>query len=213
MKKTKIFIFLSVGALFAACVQPKREPGLIYMPDMAYSLAYETYSDHHNLAEKHIFYNTQPVIGTIARGSEMPFELAKDATGDSTNYVASRQINNPLDSLNSVNLKEAERLYIINCGICHGTNLDGNGPLYKDGNGPYPAKPATLVGDPKIEALSEGQIFYVETYGKNLMGSYAAQLTRHQRWMIAKYVKMKQTGDMPAAQEAAGSDSTAVALQ
>jgi mono/diheme cytochrome c family protein len=34
---------------------------------------------------------------------------------------------------------EAERLYLINCGICHGTKLDGNGPLYNDGKGPYPA--------------------------------------------------------------------------
>ena len=41
---------------------------------------------------------------------------------------------------------EAERLYLVNCGICHGPKLDGNGPLYKGGDGPFLAKPANLVG-------------------------------------------------------------------
>ncbi len=90
-------------------------------------------------------------------------------------------------------LAEAERLYQINCAICHGSKLDGNGPLYKGGDGPYPAKPATLVGDPVIEAKSEGTIFHVQTYGKNLMGSYASQLNKKQRWMIARFIKSKQS--------------------
>ena len=43
-------------------------------------------------------------------------------------------------------MKEAERLYLVNCGICHGPKLDGNGPLWKDGDGPYPSAPKNLVG-------------------------------------------------------------------
>jgi hypothetical protein len=72
----------------------------------------------------------------------------------------------------------------------------------KTAKGPYPAKPATLVGDPKIEALPEGTLFHVMTYGKNLMGSYASQLNRKQRWMVAQYIKSKQnksTGTNPMA--------------
>jgi len=99
---------------------------------------------------------------------------------------------NPIDSMTAKETAEAERLYLINCGICHGTKLDGNGPLYKDGNGPYPAKPATLVGDIKYESMPAGQMFYSVQYGKNLMGSYASQLSRHQRWMVIKYIKDKQ---------------------
>ena len=41
------------------------------------------------------------------------------------------------------------RLYLVNCGICHGEKLDGNGPLYKGGEGPFPLNPRTLVGDAK----------------------------------------------------------------
>ncbi|NCW11771.1 MAG: hypothetical protein EBV82_01180 [Chitinophagia bacterium] len=127
--------FLAIATV--SCNDIKRTPGSVYMPDMAYSRAYESYADHSNLAEKGINYNNMPVAGTLARGKEMPFPYAKDKAGDTTNYVASKSVVNPIDSLSKKDLAEAERLYLINCGICHGANLNGNGPLYKDGNGPY----------------------------------------------------------------------------
>ncbi len=186
-----ITLALTVVVL-TSCSDVKRTPGSIYMPDMAYSRAYETYADHSNLTEKGINYNNMPVAGTIARGHDMPFPIAKDKVGDTVNYNASKSVVNPIDSLTKKDAAEAERLYLINCGICHGAKLNGNGPLYKDGNGPYPAKPATLVGDVKYESMPAGQMFYSVQYGKNLMGSYASQLSRHQRWMIIRYIKDKQ---------------------
>ena len=95
-------------------------------------------------------------------------------------------------------MTEAKRLYLVNCAICHGPKLDGNGPLYKGGDGPFPAKPATLVGDAKYEAMPEGQMYYSVTYGKNKMGSYASQLDTRQRWMVIAYIKSKQAGSKPA---------------
>jgi mono/diheme cytochrome c family protein len=118
-------------------------------------------------------------------------------------------VRNPLPALNADDLKEAERLYLINCGICHGAKLDGNGPLYNGSDGPYPAKPATLVGDAKYEAMPEGQMYYSTTYGKNLMGSYASQLQPKQRWMVIAYIKSKQAKPAAAAAPAAVADSTA----
>jgi mono/diheme cytochrome c family protein len=197
MKKISI-IAVAVTAVTVACSDVKRTPGSIYMPDMATSRAYETYADHSNLTEKDIHYTAAPVEGTIARGAELPFHIPKDAPGDTTNYYASRQVPNPIDSMSEKDRAEAERLYQINCGICHGTKLDGNGPLYKDGAGPYAAKPATLVGDAKYESMPEGQMFYSVAYGKNMMGSYASQLSRKQRWMIIKFIKGKQKANKPA---------------
>ena len=192
MNKFLAITFLAAVVMLTSCSDVKRKPGSIYMPDMAYSRAYETYADHSNLTEKGINYNNMPVAGTIARGHDMPFPFAKDKPGDTVNYYASRSVVNPIDSLSKKDYEEAERLYLINCGICHGAKLNGNGPLYKDGNGPYPAKPATLVGDAKYENMPAGQMFYSVQYGKNLMGSYASQLSRHQRWMIIRYIKDKQ---------------------
>ncbi|MCE2973953.1 MAG: cytochrome c [Sediminibacterium sp.] len=204
MRKNISFLLLASALVLVSCSDVKRQPGSVYMPDMAYSRAYESYADYSNLAQKNINYTGTPVAGAIARGEDLPFHIPMDAPGDTTNYTASKAVKNPVVSLTDVERKEAERLYLINCGICHGANLNGNGPLYKDGAGPYPAKPASLVGDAKYEAMPDGQMFYSLAYGKNLMGSYASQLSRKQRWMIIKYIKDKQQEG-----KAAATDTTA----
>jgi mono/diheme cytochrome c family protein len=205
-----ISFFTFLGLVIASCGDDRSKPGRIYMPDMAYSRAYETYADQSNLSAKGVSYNNRPVVGTVSRGEELPYHLLNDSTG----YAQSASVNNPLPKLNATEMTEAERMYLINCAICHGTALDGNGPLYKGGNGPFAAKPAVLVGDPKIEALPEGTLYHVMTYGKNLMGSYASQLNRKQRWMIAQYVKMKQQDAKgSSAAEGANTDSTASAAK
>lgn len=192
-----IFPGLLLLAASIGCDEVKRKPGRVYMPDMAYSRAYETYSTNPVFADGQT--NRQPVAGTVKRGSEWVYHLAMDKAGDTANYYASRATPNPFPLPDAEQMKEAERLYLINCGICHGTKLDGNGPLWKDGDGPYPAKPAALVGDAKYVEMPEGQMFYSITYGKNLMGPYASQLSTRQRWMVIAYIKQKQGRLQPAA--------------
>lgn len=196
-----------------SCSDVRRTPGHVYMPDMAYSRAYETYAPIDTLAKQGIHYNRMPVAGTIKRGELLPFPLAKDKTGDTANYAQSVHVTNPLPALNAVQMKEAERLYLVNCGICHGAALDGNGPLYNGGNGPFSAAPANLAGNAKYKSMPEGQMFYSVTYGKGQMGSYASQLSSTQRWMIIHYVKSKQGGEKQteAAAAAPAADSTAAA--
>ncbi|HVU53992.1 MAG TPA: cytochrome c [Puia sp.] len=221
MKKLTILsIFFVAVSVIAGCDGVRRDPGKVYMPDMAYSRAYETYSVtdsmREDLAKKGIHFSNIPVPGTIKRGEIFPFLIEKDKEGDTTNYYASRAVKNPLTAFDTV---EATRLYLVNCAICHGQKMDGNGPLYKDGNGPFAAKPATLVGDARYESMPEGQMYYSVTYGKNKMGSYASQLNTHQRWMVIGYIKSKQgagkvapettTAPKPVKTAGAGSDTAA----
>jgi mono/diheme cytochrome c family protein len=216
MKKYLVTIgFLSTAIVaMVGCSEIRRKPGKIYVPDMAYSRAYETYSTNPVYADNQT--NRLPVEGTVKRGAYLPFRLPKDAVGDTANYFASRQIQNPLPPLDSAGMVEAERIYLIHCGICHGAKLDGNGPLYKGGDGPYPLQPAQLVGNAKYEEMPAGQMFYSVTYGKNLMGSYASQLDVNQRWQVIHYIKKKQNKPVvPAAPAAPATtpDSTAVATK
>ncbi len=193
MKKLSVISFILVTVfVIASCNDVKRTRGKEYMPDMAYSRAYETYADHSNLKDHGINYTAIPVPGTIKRGEVFPFSIPRDKDGDSTNYVASKQVANPIPALDSLQLKEAERMYLINCGICHGAALDGNGPLYNGGEGPYVAAPKNLVADAVVSVMPEGQMFYSVTYGKGAMGSYASQLSTSQRWEIIHYVRSKQ---------------------
>lgn len=204
MKKSAIIAFCVFSGFITSC-SDRSDPGKDYMPDMKYSRAYETYYDHSNLSSKGINYNNRPVAGTVSRGEELPYHLANDSAG----YAQSAAVADPLPKLNETEMTEAERIYLINCAICHGTALDGNGPLYKGGTGPFAAKPAVLVGDPKIDALPEGTLYHVMTYGKNLMGSYASQMNRKQRWMVAQYIKSKQAANGGSGSGGGAADSTA----
>jgi|SRR6218665_134185 len=200
---------VAVTALAVSC--NNSNPGHAYMPDMTYSKAYETYAPvqerlNESEAEDKPNFHGGPVGGAIARGEMPGSALLKDTTGS---YASSAALTNPLATA-AIDLKEAERLYLVNCGICHGAKLDGNGPLWKDGNGPYPAAPKNLMGD-DMKATSIGTIFHVATYGKGQMGSYASQLTTKQRWMVATYVKSKQNPTSTAAATPAAKDSTAKA--
>lgn len=181
------------------------DPGRIYMPDMTYSRAYETYGynnlgDYQKLKERGINYNGLPVGGTMARGdvSDYPFP------GNDSGYALSPNFKNPYTTIQQTKAQrtEAERIYLINCGICHGTALDGNGPLWKGGDGPYPAAPRNLLDD-YSKKLSDGTMYHVIEYGKGLMGSYAAQVKPEQRWWIINYIREKQ-GPATTAKDSTG---------
>lgn len=180
---------LALIGILAGCDNTRRDSGRAYMPDMTYSRAYETYSSTENLKQAGINYNSRPVEGAIARGDEFAYTLKNDSTG----YAQSASVKSPLDPA-KVDMTEAERLYLVNCGICHGAKLDGNGPLWKGGDGPYPAAPRNLISDPIGLNMAEGTMFHSVTYGRNLMGGYASQLNTLQRWQVIAYIKMKQGG-------------------
>ena len=200
MKKTRILLsFIMVIGLITlveSC-DSKREPGKIYMPDMAYSRAYEAYAPN-DLAKENINYIPAPVEGTIRRGDLFPYILPDDSIG----YKMSAEVKDPLPPLDTVQMKEAQRLFNINCAICHGPNLDAQGPLATGGKVPAVAN-LTLA---QYVNMPVGTMFHSITYGKNNMGSYASQLTREQRWMVIQYVKSRQAGLSSGA--AAPGDST-----
>jgi mono/diheme cytochrome c family protein len=212
--------FLAISFGFAGCGGAHGDdPGQSYMPDMYYARAYEAYGynnvhgEYDSLRNRGITYNGLPVAGTIARGDVGQYHLTNDSAG----LLASNALRNPFDSVNAApaNLKEAERLYLINCGICHGTALDGNGPLWNNGNGPYPAAPRPLNAD-YAKNLSDGHYYHVITFGKGAMGSYASQLRPEQRWWVIKYIRSKQgvgagqVKDTTAATSQPGAGSMAV---
>ncbi len=178
---------VAMVVLATSCSRVRRSPGHAYMPDMSYSRAYETYASTENLKTKGVHYTGMPVTGTIARDEIYHYPLLNDTSG----YARSGSITNPLPPLNATDSVESARLYLINCAICHGDKLDGNGPLFKGGEGPYLAAPKDLMAD-DMKAIGDGTMFHSITYGKGMMGSYASQVSPIQRWMIIQYIRSKQ---------------------
>ncbi len=183
-----------LGAVSLMSCRDKREPGRVYMPDMAYSRAYEAYAPN-SLKQKGINYINYPVDGTIRRGDLFSYTLPNDSNG----YKMSAEVKDPLPPLDSVGLHEAQRLFNIYCAICHGPNMDAQGPMAGKVGAIANLKLPQYVKEP------EGQMFHVATYGKNNMGSYASQLDKKQRWMVIQYIKSVQAG---SAITAAAGDTT-----
>lgn len=213
MKKTVIIatLILSSAVLLTAC-KNKRDTGRIYMPDMAYSRAYESYAqrdsaafttDMNDIGHK-IFFNNLPPAGTIKRGEVFPFSVAPNnnlGIIDSNALInLSAQVKNPLDPLTGKELEEAGRLFNINCAVCHGAKGEANGPVAPKVGGVK----SIIASSP---GYSDGRLFYVMTYGQNNMGSYASQLSREQRWRIVQYIRTLEPKTSAAA---ANADSAAV---
>lgn len=129
-------------------------------------------------------YNKMPVPGTVAREQALPDHIAE---ADTTLANA----NTCKFPLTEADVEEGKRLYMIYCGICHGTALDGNGPLYSSGK--FAAMPANLKSGEKYLAMTQGRIYHAIVYGKNTMGSYASQLDSKQRWQVVAYIKKVQS--------------------
>ncbi|HMO62536.1 MAG TPA: c-type cytochrome [Ferruginibacter sp.] len=199
---TSIVLIAAAVVSISSCGSSKREPGKIYMPDMAYSRALETYSllDSSKFTAdvkylgKEIFYNAKPVAGTIARDEIAEYTLPDDSAG----YAQSASIKNPLPPLTGADSAEAARLYNINCGICHGADGKANGPLATSGK---IGGVANLALDQYIQ-MADGTMYHSIYYGKNNMGSYASQLSRKQRWQMVQYIRTLQP--KPAAAVTAG---------
>lgn len=184
LNKSIVAAAILAGLGLAACNQngdKHRNPGKTYAPDMTYSRAYDAYTANPNFADSQT--SRPPVPGTIARGHELPDHLTEGDTNAYKTYTTSLRFN-------EAEVTEGKRLFNIYCGICHGSNLDGQGPLFASGK--FASMPANLK-DAKYLHMSVGQMYAAVKFGKNMMGSYASQLDIKQRWMVIAYIKKMQS--------------------
>lgn len=171
----KITLLLGITILVSSC-HDKEKPNYQYMPNMYEPVSYNTYSQSGALKDS--VEAQLPVEGTINRGFEV-YEYPN--TPEALLAVKAANLKSPVSPLSEKDMEKAKGLYGIYCAICHGDAGDGQGKLVKQGK---------FLGVPnyKDRDINEGSIFHVETYGLNMMGSHANQLSKHERWLVASYV-------------------------
>jgi len=173
MKALYKIAFAVTASLALASCHDTAAPNYQYMPNMYESVGYEAYS------EAPVFKGGKegqlPAQGSIPRGF-VPYELPNTEEG----YTASKALVSPL-AAGEYDEAEAEQLYTIYCAICHGDKGDGKGNLAV-------REKFAGVPDYKTRDITEGSVFHVEAYGRNMMGSYANQLNQKERWQVARYV-------------------------
>lgn len=182
-KKYLITLLVAGAGFFASCNSGdiRRNPGKVYMPDMFYSQAYDAFTT--NPVTANGLTSQEPVKGTVARGHALPDHLTEEDTAayDALEFAY---------QFSADEIQEGGRLYNIYCGICHGTALDGNGPLYTSGK--FAAMPANLVAGDYYKFMKPGRIYHAIKYGKNMMGSYSSQIDDKERWQVIAYIKQMQ---------------------
>lgn len=134
------------------------------------------------------------VPGTIPRsvalettsGAVFPFEDSPVNSGrvtGTTNFVE----NNPLPITEQLLLRGQQR-FQINCSPCHGATAEGNGITKKINAMGVVAN----LHDKRIVEMGDGELFYVITNGRNLMGAYGPNVTVQDRWAIVAYLRALQ---------------------
>jgi len=130
-----------------------------------------------------------------AAGPVYPYEDAPVNTGritGTTNFVE----NNPLP-VTAALLSRGQQRFTINCTPCHGALGDGDGITKKIGAMAVVAN----LHDKRIVEMTDGEIFYVITNGRNLMGSYGANVVTADRWAIIAYLRALQLSQLGALED------------
>lgn len=140
------------------------------------------------------------VEGTVARDShyeDNPVNTGR-ITG-TTNFVQTI----PVPVTQQLMVRGQQR-YNINCSPCHGKVGDGKGITTK-----YNMVAVANFHDARLITMADGEIFNTITHGKNLMGSYGANVEIEDRWAIIAYIRALQRShlgnieDVPAPNRAA----------
>jgi mono/diheme cytochrome c family protein len=205
----KLIPIAAIGLILVSCGKSHGDfPGRVYMPDMTYSNSYKTYSASEIKTPKGNDMSARmPVWGTIPYGyipddstiKKNPFYLMSYViknhyTHDPAKWQeefdrAGKEIKDPLPYTDDVK-SEGQRIFNVNCTPCHGTAGEGNGQLVElpgGGDGPFTSRPPNYKT--RLPQETDGNIFYVVSYGKNMMGGYGFQLTVKERWEVIHYIK------------------------
>ncbi len=179
--KLPVVLFCSLVGLagMSSCDRTRNDKGYEYFPDMAHSLAYETYSPNPNYKDSTTM--QAPVKGTINRDF-LPYHYP---TSDSGRILAGKEISNPLE-VNEKNLAIGKERFEIFCKNCHGEKGMGDGYLFTSKR--YMLKPASMVSEKMMKAPI-GEIFHVITKGWGVMGAHGSQISPDDRWRIAMYIQ------------------------
>jgi mono/diheme cytochrome c family protein len=163
-----------------------------------------------------------PVDGTIPMGYDIPGHPMQNAgsptddidspLGDfsaGTDYLNTGKMGDrwgtglPLP-VSAELIKRGQKVFTIDCAVCHGATGQGNGVTSKYG----------LLGianyhQEKYLTMADGQIFNTITHGYNTMMAYGDKVTVKDRWAIIAYIRALQKSenarieDVPENQRAA----------
>jgi len=109
--------------------------------------------------------------------------------------AAEKEKKNPLTPTEA-NLSAAKKIYNDKCTDCHGEKGKGDGPDAMM----YDPSPSDLTNTAKINARTDGEIYFQITEGRKPMPAFKKKLTEEQRWQLVLYVRALAAHTAPPAE-------------
>jgi len=101
-------------------------------------------------------------------------------------------------------VERGQKVFAINCAVCHGATGQGNGITTK-----YGLLGVANYHQDKYRQMADGQIFNTITNGYNTMMAYGDKVTVKDRWAVVAYIRVLQRmqfatlNDVPETERAA----------
>lgn len=181
LEKSLLSLFVAGGLL--ACQAGEDQSNIELIQDMMVGPQVKTQEGvGKNLSEPSV---KVPPKGTVPR-DYTPSPVKKN------DLATAENLKNPLKNLSAEDVIKYEarglEQYQIYCGVCHGMEGNGDGPI----SSKMLKAPPSLVQDTYVN-YTDGRLYYVVTEGWGLMGSYASQITDiNDRWAVVNYVRQLQ---------------------
>lgn len=184
LRQLNVLLLLAfVGSLVLnwLLVRDPTQPNIDFLPGMEEPVSYGAFASNPNFPDGKTL--QKPVQGTIARG-QLPLHY-RPTPEDAIR--AGKELHNPFDSSDTQVRKRGASVFVNYCQVCHGPQGQGNGPVAQRGVPPPPS-----LREGKSKDMKDGQLFHILTYGQGNMASYAAQLSREDRWRVIIHVRSLQ---------------------
>ena len=110
----------------------------------------------------------------IDRGPDTKWEAPEDARAQANPVAPSQEV-----------LAEGKALYQRNCQLCHGASGRGDGPATQYVK-PAPADISTAEAQ---AAMTDGEVFWKLTTGREPMPPFGKKLSERERWVLVLYVR------------------------
>ncbi len=129
------------------------------------------------------FFAKGACLGLFAASLVLPAVWIQGGDDDVPRDILTKK--NPVASSDAV-LSKARKAYSDNCLQCHGESGKGDGPMA----GMLKEKPADLSNSSMVAGLTDGEIFWSITNGREkVMPPFASKLTEEERWSLVCFLR------------------------
>ncbi|HBY63813.1 MAG TPA: quinol:cytochrome C oxidoreductase [Solibacterales bacterium] len=186
MKKATSFALVLFGAaMLTGCSDiTSRQPPVRVFPDMKDQQKFKAQSETSFFSDGRS--NRRPPLGTVAYGT------LKEDEAYATGIANGMYIGKNPEAIDRALLDRGRVKYETYCAPCHSRTGSENGLVPRRTILAGTPWLPTMLQDPRVKGMTDGEIYHVATNGRRSMHGYKYQTSDRDRWAIVAYVRALQ---------------------